>query len=393
VPQRTFRVVVDNDTGCFTLKRTFDHLCHGVWASDELTPPEEIAPGASAEMQSESDGFMTGTEGYVKYDVVSGADRLGMVYVYWENPFYGTIRFRFECAPDDVEPDCDFDKPSGAGLSRSAGDCLPFKLSFKRFSYTTSSEEIRNVGNLGELVVFAGAGRSPSLFGWTGIVRDPVLNVELTEQASGFSSSASDGEPVALEMLVDATAEQWVGNWGDRTVAVKITESGVSERPLMVRVYDGSTNPMLAFGQNFAPGPKSFLVRENSALRRMIDIEASNSIQRSILTSAVTSLIEQGIALCRGTPTPSKCLELLSKSFPKELGAISPIRQGALAKALAKLLRDAGAVAHLDNDTILCLYGEFRSGRQVGRRLGFLRFDAWGGVVTSAMLKESAPAR
>ena len=63
--------------------------------------------------QSESDGFATGTEGYVKYRI-EGTENGDTVYLYWDNPFtLGVTHAKGQVSAEDIEPDCDFDKTGG----------------------------------------------------------------------------------------------------------------------------------------------------------------------------------------------------------------------------------------------------------------------------------------
>jgi len=81
---RSTNVTLINNTD-LTLILTQATLSHGVW-SDGLYPPEKIAPHSKGNWQSESDGFMTGTEGTVTYTVENGT---GNVVIHWDNPYAG----------------------------------------------------------------------------------------------------------------------------------------------------------------------------------------------------------------------------------------------------------------------------------------------------------------
>ena len=103
---RTFRVIIRNRSDEFVLSGTFNHLCNGGWTSG-WAPPGVICfanpgnrdtifvcPNTTGEggMQSESDWAFAGTEGYAKFDVLDPTQfneqrRVGMIYVYWNNPF------------------------------------------------------------------------------------------------------------------------------------------------------------------------------------------------------------------------------------------------------------------------------------------------------------------
>lgn len=110
MPARTYDLFMTNKTG-FTLTKTFDHLCHGIF-TPALAPPVSILPDQQVRWKSESDGFATGTEGYVKYRIEGG--NADTVYIYWDNPFtLGVTNAKGLVSTTDVEPDCDFEKTKG----------------------------------------------------------------------------------------------------------------------------------------------------------------------------------------------------------------------------------------------------------------------------------------
>ncbi|KIK55252.1 hypothetical protein GYMLUDRAFT_175880 [Collybiopsis luxurians FD-317 M1] len=69
------------------LTRIDAYLEHGEWAKDQY-PPDHISPKSEGRWKSESNGFMTGTAGYVKYVLGDGGESI--LRVYWSNPFSGS---------------------------------------------------------------------------------------------------------------------------------------------------------------------------------------------------------------------------------------------------------------------------------------------------------------
>ncbi|MEV7779493.1 aegerolysin family protein [Kitasatospora sp. NPDC088351] len=82
--KRSTHVTLNNNSGQL-LSRNGASLDWGI-RSDNQLPTFNIMPGQSGSWQSESEGFMTGTEGEVSY-LVAGA---GNVVVHWNNPYYGS---------------------------------------------------------------------------------------------------------------------------------------------------------------------------------------------------------------------------------------------------------------------------------------------------------------
>lgn len=66
-------------------------LSHGIW-SDNMYPPQQIQPGASVQWASESQGFMTGTQGNALYTAINlqNAVQNGPISLSWDNPYAGS---------------------------------------------------------------------------------------------------------------------------------------------------------------------------------------------------------------------------------------------------------------------------------------------------------------
>ena len=94
---RSTAVVFTNTTRNTGLYKVDEDLPHGVWTTE---PPEFIGPGAQVVWGSESDGFLTGTEGKVRYlPGPADTDNIGIpvpladsdaVIVHWDNPYVGS---------------------------------------------------------------------------------------------------------------------------------------------------------------------------------------------------------------------------------------------------------------------------------------------------------------
>ena len=94
---RSTNVTFTNNTHQTLLTRVDENLAHGIWSTE---PPAQINPGEQVEWGSESDGFLTGTEGWVRYyPSVLDTDSIGIpspapdsatIYIYWDNPYAGS---------------------------------------------------------------------------------------------------------------------------------------------------------------------------------------------------------------------------------------------------------------------------------------------------------------
>lgn len=85
---RSVLSTVDNQTGR-ELSRQSEHLDHGIWTENEY-PPEIIAANSTKQYQAESQGFMTGTEGYSIYKIDDGLT----VKFYFDNPYIGSNGYK-----------------------------------------------------------------------------------------------------------------------------------------------------------------------------------------------------------------------------------------------------------------------------------------------------------
>ena len=99
---RSTLIKFNNETNS-ALSRTYMNLDHGVWSSN-MVPSETIPAHESSTCQSESDGFMTGTEGTVSYNLPGK----GEVKLNWDNPFSGSNEYSATA-------------PAGCSIARDGG--------------------------------------------------------------------------------------------------------------------------------------------------------------------------------------------------------------------------------------------------------------------------------
>lgn len=226
MPPRSFRVVIANATQDLTLTQTFSHYCEGQWTGG-WAPPTTIAPGQSGRMQSESgpNSFMTGTKAYVKYDVAQidqfGANnRLGMIYVYWDNPWLGTTRAKYQSAFGDVYPDCDFTPPPSAFPPDTTS---PVDFGFGFVSYGSSDAGGAVVRNVADVVGFTetsltniGVGIGYYV-GLLGIIGHAELDLQVFDVAAPVGPTFGTGLELteSLKLLTSASLADWAGHWAN----------------------------------------------------------------------------------------------------------------------------------------------------------------------------------
>ncbi|MBB4893226.1 hypothetical protein FHS39_002257 [Streptomyces olivoverticillatus] len=86
---RSTQVQFHNGTGC-TLTRADYGLAHGIWSQE---PPAVVYNTGDVSWQSESNGFMTGTEGSITFTTSNCEEgwRNGRaIRFHWDNPFAGS---------------------------------------------------------------------------------------------------------------------------------------------------------------------------------------------------------------------------------------------------------------------------------------------------------------
>ena len=103
--------------------------CHGIWTNN-TAPPQKLRAAAPHSWETESQGSLTGTEGWVKYQIKDPDQYCvpELVYIHWENPFEwdsGTTPIDMSVTTANVTPPCDSDKrrqgPRGDGRAGEWG--------------------------------------------------------------------------------------------------------------------------------------------------------------------------------------------------------------------------------------------------------------------------------
>src|SRR5262249_17786471 len=111
------------------LTKVDEKLCQGGW-SDGLEPPAVIGAGMTGVWQSESQGWLRGTEGFGKYEIADiNGELLARLSISWHNPYdFGHTRVGSLLIMSDVpfDDDCDIAIPTseieGQDLTSLADD-------------------------------------------------------------------------------------------------------------------------------------------------------------------------------------------------------------------------------------------------------------------------------
>ena len=123
---RAYNITLANFSGkAITLAG--QNLCHGEWSANQA-PPARIEVGQTVTFRSESDGIMTGCEGFVKYECPDGSTDPSItpenldgtpteLYLYFDNPYIGTTTAAAFVTTGDVAVNggCSATTPSSSG--------------------------------------------------------------------------------------------------------------------------------------------------------------------------------------------------------------------------------------------------------------------------------------
>jgi hypothetical protein len=114
MPARTAQIYLYNATS-FPLNLIASHLCHGKW-TNKVQPPQQVTAGSQVSWESQSDGFLTGTQGWAKYTLTRTTGENEQVLVSWDNPYVpakGTPYINGGDSTYNISPPCGPDSTGG----------------------------------------------------------------------------------------------------------------------------------------------------------------------------------------------------------------------------------------------------------------------------------------
>ena len=93
---RSVIVKLENQTSAILmLQQDTLFLDHGEWV---IYPPQNIYPTQTAEWRTDSNGFMTGTEGRCTYQFIAGS-QIANAKIHWDNPYVGGNSYSISVVP------------------------------------------------------------------------------------------------------------------------------------------------------------------------------------------------------------------------------------------------------------------------------------------------------
>ncbi|RZL77805.1 MAG: hypothetical protein EOP32_24020 [Rhodococcus sp. (in: high G+C Gram-positive bacteria)] len=233
---RFFRFNLENALPGSTLRLESQSLCGGCW-TPQWEPPATIRSGAKAGWQSEACGFMTGTQGWVKYRIIGSDDGVGanegLIYLYWTNPFMGLTDFKHVLRAKDEEADCNAEDSAGSQFSElPAADISSIEF---------GSTSVYLGGN--PVVLFTPPwesifpGSSWASVGMMGISERAEVSTIIQRKATPVVPAFAE-PPKTTQRLVetDPAPQYFVGKWLAASLTVSIALTGFKQ--FRIRISD-----------------------------------------------------------------------------------------------------------------------------------------------------------
>ncbi|QWT21567.1 hypothetical protein KPL74_06060 [Bacillus sp. NP157] len=362
---RSVRCLFSNQTSSF-LSYVSDHHDHGQF-TDPWYPPASIAPGGMAEWRSESDGFMTGTEGTVRYStaVIEGSSgHTEFLDVHWDNPFIGgnsanaTATLDFSNAPSSVLKVAWFIEANGEtppNLAKAEGGDVEASLDGFLFApYFIANWNVRSYNDANAF--FAVKESSPPQF--VGDFPGPPTGAK------------------TMQLNTDLKPAEWAGHWSSG--AVSITLVSKSGKVMTAYITDNSTSPALQFQQDFSLGLPTWVADHMVASVIQSRTDGSGPLA-SVFTAAAktTAMALQGKDAGPAHSLFEKAAESLAKTHDV---AISKAGLASVSKSIGAYLAASKYTVALAQGVYLTLYDLFTGTQRTGQVMRYERHGV-GGVI------------
>ncbi|SEE87461.1 hypothetical protein [Streptomyces sp. Ag109_O5-10] len=240
-PARVYRYVLRNQTTDHNLNLISQHRCFGDWTPG-WEPPASINAGEERGFQGESGTIVSGTEGWVKYGITNTSDGSipGLIYLYWDNPYFGVTHQKISLSGADVRADCDPDEGSAGstfGVPTASAPPSDLRLAIsgtRRDGVPTNVDEISDIYRIPLAPVF--------IFGTAGIWERMELDLDLRSVpvASTPLFGASPTGPRTLKLMTKTATEDWVGSpgrpghWSGNSIKVRVDHASTGAPELII---------------------------------------------------------------------------------------------------------------------------------------------------------------
>jgi hypothetical protein len=400
MPSRSWRIFIKNTSGDTKLHLRSVHICRGGWTSSDWTPAVDILPGEEKGFQAEDPGLFQGTEGWIKYDalLMGSFTNVGMIYIYWNNPYYGRTYVGFDKDFHDVKVDCDSDDSGGGGGGSTfgggstSGD-MPrqgkpsFDIVQTGLSYTAQGGDYTNIV-ADDVEYTSGAPLSQfgpvnwwTLLGLSGILQDPVAHCSFVVKASpNFGDLGTE----SLVLYTDATAASWAGSWSSDTVTLNISR-GLWDM-VRIEVIDNTSTPELRFNESaFLDDRSRQVVSAVGGVSQVLKQSASHPGSVAI-KSKLSDLLRSAPPSNNSGVMVYKTLNALMSTANDLSLKVDAKEVLNLAKEIARAYVNSKCKLWLSNGVGLELYSIVKGGTKVGERIHYQRVANDGNVVADSML-------
>ncbi|MEO7427255.1 MAG: hypothetical protein ABI036_18855 [Fibrobacteria bacterium] len=388
---RIFKYELQNNVAGHTLILQQDHLCGGCYTPD-WEPPAQIQFGQTRGMQAESCGFMTGTEGWVKYKIIrnSDNDNRGLVYLYWTNPYFGVTFGRHALATLRWTANCEEDSPGkGSGFSSDEDAPFGFNLSIegtRRDGVPTVLDELGDLYRVPLAPVF--------IFGAGGIWERMDVLMKLSTDEIQYVLPSQPPSTRSLDIHPQRSILE--GKWTDENIEVNIRFLWVHNYELTL--VDTSPGKSLSITAVCTLGPSGLaqLYSHHSILEAMEIMKIGSShleVARANVVLTGMSAILRTAGLIEGRATgphdvidKSKFNAKMLKEQVLGIGVTNSPLLEIVSQTAAEHAKQSYYTLWPTPDVALQLYRELENGRLVGFKILYQRVHGDGSVIFSRFL-------
>ncbi|WP_036254404.1 hypothetical protein [Methylobacter sp. BBA5.1] len=369
---RTVRCFLSNQTDtAFTY--VSDEHDHGQF-TDPWYPPAVIAPGSIGQWRSESDGFMTGTEGNVRYSTsVPDADggHTEFIEVHWDNPFIGqnnasiSVVEDFTNKPSATLKSASYIQTNGAPppnlVKMTDGDVEAWIDGILFPPYIIANWNTASFNDANAFYAVK-AGTNPQFIG------------EFSGPPTGKKSSKLNTKAIPAE---------WAGRWMSAVVSLTIVSRG--KKAMTAYITDRSTNPPLQFQQDFELGALTWVADHMLVHAIKTQFAAGSEPLDNVLRIAATQTVSSLNAQREESAFDIFQKTALSTARSTDVH-LNTSRLEKSSKAITSFVgRSRGSVA-LMNGVHLSLYDVFTGGQKTDAFLKYERHGVLGVVAYGAVL-------
>jgi hypothetical protein len=353
---RTVKCLFYNRTDSVVTK-TSENINWGI-ITDPWNIPGSIAPHTVAEWRTESDGFMTGTEGFAHFSAFDGTGTNNIV-AHWNNPFVGLN----ECSMDVT---MDFTGAPSTSFKWNKAILGPVYPNLQKM--TEGDIEAWIDGVLFPIYIFSNGN----------FAANDTTAFFLLDTASGGEKKPPPlfGGPTKKSLIDKPNTElntaQWQGTWAADDIVVTITNLSGGQMVAHVSEFNAPSGPDIEFSESFR------LWTLSPPTVHTLAIGTSKALGISP-ASAITAMQHASVLI--GDDKNSSAPQAGSKAFSRAITAVTKNNGQTVSTAgLDKVSRGVGLAIErskftvtLSNGVHLMLFDQFDGSQKVGQVMHYQR--------------------